>query len=65
VAERRADGKTSTTSYDLHKDSLPVVNRTTPKQDLARVIGILEISVSGVPRSQQKRVRELLGRLES
>jgi hypothetical protein len=65
VTERGADGKTATTSYDLHKDSLPVVSRTSSKQDLGGVVDSLEITASSVPRLQQKQVRELLRRVES
>jgi hypothetical protein len=62
---RGPHGKTATTSYDLHKDSLPVVGRATSKQDLGGILDSLEITVSSGPRSQHKQVRELLRRVES
>jgi hypothetical protein len=65
VIERRANGATATVSYDLRKDSLPVVAETKSPNGLSGLAGSLEVSVSGIPRSQQKKVRELLEKLHN
>jgi hypothetical protein len=48
---------TSTTSYDLLKDSLPVVSRTVQKQGLRQVIGTLSVSGSGLSRGDRELIR--------
>ena len=48
---------TSTTSYDLLKDSLPVVSRTVQKQGLRQVIGTLSVSGSGLSLGDRELIR--------
>lgn len=59
----RLEGATVTISYDLLKDSLPIVSWTIWHPSFARVAGTLTISGADVPRPDHKRMTDVLRRL--
>ena len=64
VAEwTRLQGATVTTSYDLTKDSLPIVSWTIWHQSVARVAGTLTISGANLSHTDQRHVADILRRL--
>jgi hypothetical protein len=64
VAEwARLDGAIVTMSYDLTKDSLPIVSWTIWHPSFTRVAGALTISVVDLPRTDHSRITDLLRRL--
>jgi hypothetical protein len=48
---------TTTTSYDLLKDSLPTVARTVQKQGLRQITGTLSVAGAGLSRADRKLIR--------
>jgi hypothetical protein len=64
VAEwARLEGATVTMSYDLTRDSLPVVSWTIWHPSFARVAGTLTISGADVSRSDHSRISDVLRKL--
>lgn len=61
VAEwSRLDGATITSSYDLLKDSLPIVSWTIWHPSFAHAAGALTIAAANVPPADHARVTEIL-----
>jgi len=48
---------TTTTSYDLLKDSLPTVARTVQKQGLRQITGTLSVAGAGLSRADRKLIQ--------
>jgi hypothetical protein len=48
---------TTTTSYDLLKDSLPVVSSVVQKQGLRQIKGTLSVAGAGLSRADRKMIR--------
>ena len=57
------EGATVTTSYDLLKDSLPILSWAIWNPDFARVAGALTISAAELSPTERRRVAEVLRRL--
>jgi hypothetical protein len=58
----RLQGATVTTSYDLTKDSLPIVSWVIWHSSFARVAGALTISATDVPHADHSRITNVLRR---
>jgi hypothetical protein len=56
----RLDGATVTISYDLTRDSLPIVSWTIWHPSFARVAGALTISGAGFSRTDHNRITDVL-----
>jgi hypothetical protein len=56
----RLEGATVTISYDLLKDSLPIVSWTIWHPSFARVAGALTISATDLPRTDHSHVTDIL-----
>lgn len=64
VAEwARLEGATVTTSYDLTKDSLPIVSWAIWHPSFVRVAGALTISATDLPHTDHSRITSVLRRL--
>ena len=64
VAEwARLDGASVTTSYDLHKDSLPIVSWTIWHPGFTRGAGALTVSAAGLVPSEIAGITNLFQRL--
>jgi hypothetical protein len=59
----RMEGATVTTSYDLMKDSLPIVSWTVWHPSFSRVAGALTISGADLSHADQGRIAGILRRL--
>ncbi len=59
----RLEGTTVTTSYDLTKDSLPIVSWMIWHPSFARFAGALTISAADLSRTDQSRMSDVLRRL--
>jgi hypothetical protein len=52
-----AKDATTTTSYDLLKDSLPTVGSTVQKEGLRQITGTLSVAGAGLSRADRKLIR--------
>jgi hypothetical protein len=63
AAWRRLEGATVTTSFDLLKDSLPIVSWTIWHPSFARIAGTLTISAADLSPADRSRVTGILCKL--
>ena len=58
----RLEGATVTTSYDLARDSLPIIGWTLWHPSFDRAAGALTISGAGLARADRRRIADVLRR---